>query len=177
MNVLIKFTQVGGDAEPFNLYTNVDGFTSAFASGVTRAQLLAGFPASISDSATVVRVRSISACNNYTDLAVPGVTTSTTSTTSTTVTSTTTTTTTLPMAYPVVDACCGLTPGTHYVNAPLGTFLPGNVFSSISMGYFGAFMVTGPMEPGLVDIVRYDSTIYGSCAEWDAIYPGNISCQ
>src|SRR6187455_2001235 len=107
MNVLVKFTQIGGDAEPFNLYTNVDGFTAAFASNVTRAQLLAGFPANISDSATVIRVRSISACNNYTDLPVPGVTTSTTSTTSTTVTSTTTTTTTLPLAYPVVDACCG----------------------------------------------------------------------
>ena len=179
MKVLVKFTIVGGDAGPFNLYTNVDGFTAAFATGVTSAQLLAGYPSGeISDATTVIRVKSIGVCDTIVDLAVPGITTTTTSSSSTssTTTSTTVITTTLPLAYPVVDSCCGLTSGTHYVNAPNGTFVPGNVFTSTSMGYFGAFMVTGPREPGIADIVRFDGVIYGSCLEWSAFYPGGTTC-
>jgi hypothetical protein len=183
ISVLIQFTTLGADTGPFNLYTNANGFTSAFASGVTKAQLLAGY-ASVNtpDGTTVVRVKSMSsACTVYKDLPLSAVTTTTSSTviattTTTTTIAATTTTSTLPMSYPVVDNCCGLTPGTHYVSAPLGTFVTGNVFSSTSFGYFGAFTVTGPMQPGIPDVVRYDSTIYGNCLEWSNIYAGNVTC-
>jgi hypothetical protein len=39
----ITLVVAGSDTGPFNLYSNADGYLSAFASNVTRAQLLAGY--------------------------------------------------------------------------------------------------------------------------------------
>jgi len=99
MNVVIKITSVGADAGPFNLYTDVDGFVSAFAVGITSAQLIAGYPAIIPDAALIVRAMSAGVCTNYIDILLPGVTTTTstsTTTTTTTAAPTTTSTTTPP---------------------------------------------------------------------------------
>lgn len=93
MTVLITLTTAGADSGPFILYSNLDGYTSAFESGVDKASLLAGYPsAAVPDYTTIIRVMSTGDCVNYVDIVVDEITTTTTSTSS----STTTTTTTLP---------------------------------------------------------------------------------
>lgn len=94
MTVIITFTTVGSDAGPFNLYSNVDGYSSAFALGITASQLLAGYPSNVvPDGTTIIRAKSFGICTNFVDL--PVVPAPTTTTTSTSTSSTTTTTTTI----------------------------------------------------------------------------------
>lgn len=107
MTVIITFSTVGTDAGPFNLYSNLDGYSSAFALGVTKAQLLAGYPSfAVPNGTTVIRAKSFGACTNFVDLPIipaPTTTTTSSSSTSTTTTSTssstTTTTTTIACIY------------------------------------------------------------------------------
>ena len=47
MFVFITLTSAGADAGPFNLYSNVDGFVSAFAVNIPKATLLAGYAATV----------------------------------------------------------------------------------------------------------------------------------
>ena len=69
MTVLITLTTAGADAGPFNLYSNINGYVSAFATGVSRAALLAGYSsASVPDFTTIVRVQSIGDCSNSIDI-------------------------------------------------------------------------------------------------------------
>jgi len=103
MTVLITLTVAGADSGPFNLFSNLDGYTSAFAVGVSKASLLAGYSSSVvPNGTTIIRVMSIGDCTNYIDITLSTLTTTTTSTavptttTTTTVVSTTTTTTTIP---------------------------------------------------------------------------------
>jgi len=89
INVLITLSTAGTDSGPFNIYSNVNGYTSAFETGVTRAQLLSGFPsAKAPDGTTSVRIKSMGICSNQIDVPVVGIT-STTSSSSTTTTTTT----------------------------------------------------------------------------------------
>jgi hypothetical protein len=65
----IKLTTIGAAAGPFNLYTNVDSYTTPFETGITRAQLLAGFLSNnLPGIATTVRVKSSLYCVNYLDI-------------------------------------------------------------------------------------------------------------
>ena len=106
MTVYITFTTIGADAGPFNLYSNADGFASSFAIGVPKAQLLAGFPATVPNGTTVVRAKSAGVCINYVDLPIgllPTTSTTSSSSTSTTttipiITTTTSSTTSVPLA-------------------------------------------------------------------------------
>jgi len=94
MTVLITLTTAGVDSGPFNLYSDIDGYTAAFESGVSQAALLAGYSSSlVPDYTTIVRVLSTGVCNNYVDITL---TSGTTTTTTSTIVPTTTTTTTLP---------------------------------------------------------------------------------
>jgi hypothetical protein len=69
MTVYITFTSFGTDVGPFNLFSNVDGYANAFAAGVSKAQLLAGFPSnSVPNGTTIVRAKSFGVCNNFVDL-------------------------------------------------------------------------------------------------------------
>ena len=92
MTVYITLTTAGSDSGPFDLYSNLDGFTSAFESGVSKAALLAGYStALVPDFTTSIRIRSNnSLCTNYVDIFLENTTTTTSSS------STTTTTTTIP---------------------------------------------------------------------------------
>jgi hypothetical protein len=92
MTVYITLTTAGSDSGPFDLYSNLDGFTSAFESGVSKAALLAGYStALVPDFTTSIRIRSNnSLCTNYIDIFLENTTTTTSSS------STTTTTTTIP---------------------------------------------------------------------------------
>jgi hypothetical protein len=93
MNVLITLTEAGIDTGPFNLYSNVDSYTTAFETNISRGILIAGYTSQVVPPGTsTIRVRSIGICTNYVDLLVI---TPTTTTTSTTVAPTTTTTTTV----------------------------------------------------------------------------------
>jgi hypothetical protein len=82
MTVYITLTTAGSDSGPFNLYSNLDGFTSAFESGVSKAALLAGYStALVPDFTTSIRVRSNnSLCTNYIDIFLENTTTTTTTT-------------------------------------------------------------------------------------------------
>jgi hypothetical protein len=92
--VTITLTTAGSDTGPFNLYSDLDGYISAFETGVAKAALLAGYTSAlVPNGTTVVRVASSNPlCSNYVDILVVqcGITTTTT----TTITPTTTTTTT-----------------------------------------------------------------------------------
>ena len=93
MTVLITLTTAGADSGPFDLYSNLDGFVSAFETGVSKAALLAGYSsASVPDYTTTIRVKSNGVCINYVDILLE----STTTTTTTVIGPTTTTTTALP---------------------------------------------------------------------------------
>jgi hypothetical protein len=82
MTVYITLTTAGSDSGPFDLYSNLDGFTSAFESGVSKAALLAGYStALVPDFTTSIRIRSNnSLCTNYIDIFLENTTTTTTTT-------------------------------------------------------------------------------------------------
>lgn len=91
MTVLITLTTAGADAGPFNLYSNTDGYVTAFATGISKATLLGGYLSSaVPNGTTSIRVVSTGTCTNYIYISVEGTTTTTTSTSSTTTTTTTT---------------------------------------------------------------------------------------
>jgi hypothetical protein len=93
MTVFITLSIAGADSGPFNLYSNIDGYVTAFESAVPKASLLAGYASSVvPDFTTTIRVLSTGTCTNYVDIVVEEITTTTTTTT---VAPTTTTTTTL----------------------------------------------------------------------------------
>ena len=86
MNVLIKFTTIGIDAGPFDLYSDAGVPGSAFEVGVTRQQLLDGFPSNnVPNGTNYITAISTGVCTNQVTLFVPGGITSTTTTTSTTI--------------------------------------------------------------------------------------------
>ena len=95
MTVLILLTTAGAGTGPFNLLSNVDGFTTPFETGVSKSALTTppGYTtALVPDGTTTVRVRSTGACTNFIDIVV-GATPPTTTTTTTLAPTTTSTTT------------------------------------------------------------------------------------
>jgi hypothetical protein len=97
MTVLITLTTAGTDTGPFNLYSNVDGYVSAFETGVSKAALLAGYSSAlVPNGTTTIRIKSTGTCVNYIDVTVVTTTTTTSSTTSTSSTTTTTSSTAAP---------------------------------------------------------------------------------
>jgi hypothetical protein len=100
MTVLITLTIAGIDSGPFDLYSNLDGYLSAFESGVDKTSLEAGYPSAlVPDFTTTIRVRSNNTfCTNYIDVPVAEpTTTTTTSNSSSSTTTTTTTSITIPL--------------------------------------------------------------------------------
>jgi len=80
MTVTITLTIAGADTGPFNLYSNLDGFVSAFETGVAKIDLVAGYTtALVPDGTTTIRVASSNPlCNNYVDIIIEATTTTTT---------------------------------------------------------------------------------------------------
>jgi hypothetical protein len=90
MDVLITLTTAGTDTGPFNLFSDVDGFTSPFETGVSKLDLLAGYATNLAPGGTtIVRVKSEGLCTNFIDIVL-------------TVPTTTTTTSTCPTYYELV---------------------------------------------------------------------------
>lgn len=93
MNVLITLTTAGVDTGPFNLYSNVDNYTTAFETNISKGILVAGYTSTIvPPGTTAVRVWSMGICANYVDITLTVPATTTTTTTSAPGTTTTTTT-------------------------------------------------------------------------------------
>lgn len=87
MTIYILLTTPATDAGPFNLYSNVDGFVSAFATNVSKATLSGGYVANnVPNGTTIVRLVSVGECTNYIDFEVGGGPIPTTSTTTSTTT-------------------------------------------------------------------------------------------
>jgi len=83
MTALITLTVAGTDSGPFNLYSDLDGYATAFESGVSKASLLAGYSSSlVPDYTSLIRILSTGACTNYIDVTLD-TEISTTSTTTT----------------------------------------------------------------------------------------------
>jgi hypothetical protein len=82
MTVLITLTTAGADTGNFNLYSNLDGYTAAFETGVDKTALEAGYISYVvPDGTTIVRVKSDALCQNYIDISLVEPTTTTTTTT------------------------------------------------------------------------------------------------
>jgi len=93
--VTITFTLAGTDVGPFNLYSDADGYTTPFATGISRTALLAGYTSTVvPDGSTTILAMSTGTCVR--DLYMPIVGAPTTTTTSTSSSTTTTTTTVGP---------------------------------------------------------------------------------
>jgi hypothetical protein len=85
---------VDGDAGPFNLFSDADGYVNSFETNLPASTLEAGYTTTLVPSgATIIRVVSAGICTNYIDIPINFITTTTTS--SSTSTSTTTSTTTV----------------------------------------------------------------------------------
>jgi hypothetical protein len=94
MTVTITLTLAGSDTGPFNLYSNVDGYSSPFQTNVPRGDFLTGLTTgTVPDGTTEILVRSTGVCQRNLYLSVAGAP-ATTTTTSTAAPSTTTTTST-----------------------------------------------------------------------------------
>lgn len=78
MNIYITLTSAGADSGPFNLYSDVDGFVSAFDTNVSKSTLLAGYSTIAPAGTTTVRIMSNGACTNFIDVIVGTTTTTTT---------------------------------------------------------------------------------------------------
>lgn len=81
MNILLTLTTAGTDTGPFDLYSDVDGYTVAFEIGVAKSALVAGYLTTVAPvGTTTVRIQSTGICTNYIDiiLVVPTTTTTTT---------------------------------------------------------------------------------------------------
>lgn len=72
MTGIITLNIAGADTGPFNLYSNINGYISAFAVNITKSQLLAGYATdAIPNLTTIIRVMSNGNCTNYIDIVVP----------------------------------------------------------------------------------------------------------
>lgn len=96
MTGIITLNIAGTDTGPFNLYSNIGGYISAFAVNITKAQLLAGYVTdAIPNGTTIIRIMSVGDCTNYIDVPTPNCLLIGTGVI--TIPPTTTTTTTLPI--------------------------------------------------------------------------------
>lgn len=144
----ITLTIAGTDTGPFDLYSNIDGFTVPFENNVAKLDLEAGYTSSlIPDSTSTVRVKSDNViCSNYIDLSVP--TTTTTSTSSTSTSSTTSTTTTTAPDPPTADL----------------------IFTSYIMGEFTfTLSVPIPSTNTVINLARVFGSSGGACAEKEEV--------
>ena len=164
MTLFITLSLAQADTGPFNLFSNADGYISAIALNVTKAELLFGYAIpSAPAGTTIVRVKSIGTCRNSIDVVVGA--------TTTTSTSTTTTTTTLGQVFQVVGDCCsGVTPHFITYNPVYGI---GSVVASITEGFLGGYTITAGPIPGTPDLVLYNATDYVSCGNFLAFWAGN----
>jgi hypothetical protein len=64
MQVFVQLSSVGADAGPFMIYSNVDGYVTAYAVQVSAATLTTGVMLTLPEYTTSVKVRSNGKCTN-----------------------------------------------------------------------------------------------------------------
>lgn len=135
MNILVTLTTAGTDAGPFNLFSDANGFASAFESNVSRAALLAGFASSNAPTGTtIVKVKSVGVCKTEINLPT-GITTTSTTSSSTSTTSSSTT------AVPGTSISAGVATASAACSSGTGS---STVYSSCSPIRVGCFLYTNP---------------------------------
>jgi len=151
MTVLITLTLAGADTGPFDLYSDLDGYTTPFETGVSKAALLAGYLSSlVPDGTTNVLVQSTGVCDRDLYLTVEGYPTTTTTTSSSTTTTTTSTSTSTTTTTTTALPC------TNYYNNTETTYVVNYV------DCFGGPQVTGySLTPGNGLCVQSISGDYG----------------
>ena len=71
MTGAIQINKIGSALQTFYLYSDVNGFTAPFESGVTRSSLLLGHPTDkIPNSTTIIRAMSVDIPGKYLDISV-----------------------------------------------------------------------------------------------------------
>jgi hypothetical protein len=72
MNVLIQLTIADIDTGPvFNLFSDVNNYSSPFESGISKTALLTGYTSTVVPGlASIIRVKSTGNCSSYVDLQV-----------------------------------------------------------------------------------------------------------
>jgi hypothetical protein len=186
---LITLTTAGADTGPFDLYSDIDGYSVPFETGVSKASLVAGYTSTlIPDGATIVRVKSDNVlCTNYIDLYLVPTTTTTTSSTSTTSTSSTTTTTTTAAPSTVtIDACANVQADSSgnvvayaYSDAPVATNITVDVTwtaSDLSM-ISGIITILAGETCGTITLTGADPNEGGAGLEILSITPGSFGSQ
>jgi len=69
MTVLLTITNLGADTDYFDLYSDLDGYTTPFETNVSKASLLAGYTSTlVPDYSNFVRVQAKNKCVNYIDI-------------------------------------------------------------------------------------------------------------
>jgi len=95
MIVFLQLTTAGIDSGPFDLYSNLDGYSEPFEENVSRASLVAGYSTTVPDNAITVRITSKEDCISSVDITLRDVECNLEGYTGE-ITTTTTTTITLP---------------------------------------------------------------------------------
>lgn len=175
MQVLITLTLAGVDTGPFNLYSNVDGFTTPLATGVAKATLESGYSlAGVPDTASVIRVQSIGECTNYLDMYLSGGTTTTTTSSSSTTTSTTTPTPACLTGDTSAIASCGGGESALFIVAAGHTALitPGGYYYSGSgTRNYTAYIMNAANDTVLYTF--YYTQIGSAPGSWASTFPDN----
>lgn len=79
MIVNIILTTAGVNTGPFNLYSDVDGFVSAFETGIDKDDLTSGYISNfVPPNTSIIKVKSNGACLSFTNITVNRTTTTTT---------------------------------------------------------------------------------------------------
>jgi hypothetical protein len=183
---LITLTTAGADTGPFDLYSDIDGYSVPFETGVSKVSLVAGYTSTlIPNGATIVRVKSDNVlCTNYIDLYLVPTTTTTTSSTSTS--STTTTTTTAAPLTVTIDACAnvqadpsGNVVAYAYATAPVATTLTVGITwtASDTSTISGTVTILAGETCGTVTLTGADPNEGGANLEITSITPGSFGSQ
>lgn len=73
MTVSIQLTLMGTDTGPFDLYSNADGYTVPFETNIPKTFFNSLYTSHLApENTTIVRVKSVGNCTNYTDIPVSG---------------------------------------------------------------------------------------------------------
>lgn len=96
MIVFLQLTTAGIDSGPFDLYSNLDGYSEPFEENVSRDLLIAGYSTTVPDNAITVRITSKEDCISSVDITLRNVECNLEGYTGE-ITTTTTTTTTIPV--------------------------------------------------------------------------------
>ena len=159
MVILITLTTAGVDTGPFNLFSNVDGFSSPFETGVSKAALLAGYTTLLAPpGTTVVRVKSAGTCTNQINVnVVPcSITTTTTSSSTSSTTTTTTTAFVVNLSICYTQVAGGQATGTVSTDSPTNTILTVGIriYDDLSNSFTDTVTVLNGATSGVSSIVN-----------------------